>query len=132
MKLLKNLISILFTIIITNKTMAQENKILRKELSSLTLNQQISKIEMQEITLQAGQSAPRHLHPCPVIGTIKSGKVLFQIEGQEKIILNEGDSFYEPKNLNILHFDNASSIEPMTFVAIYLKEKDEENIKIME
>lgn len=132
MKVFKNLILILFTITITNTIMAQESKISRKELSNLTLNQQVSKIEMQEITMQAGQSAPKHLHPCPVIGIIKSGKVLFQIEGQEKIILNEGDSFYEPKNLNILHFDNASSTESMTFVAIYLKEKDEENIKIIE
>lgn len=132
MKLIKNLNLILFTIFITNTVMAQENKILRKELSNLNLDQQVSKIEMQEITMQAGQSAPKHLHPCPVVGIIKSGKVLFQIEGQEKIILNEGDSFYEPKNQNILHFDNASSTESMTFVAIYLKEKNEKNIKIIE
>ncbi|MGI9527456.1 MAG: cupin domain-containing protein [Weeksellaceae bacterium] len=65
------------------------------------------------------------------MGIIKSGKALFQIEGQEEIILNEGDSFYEPKNQNILHFDNASATEPMTFIAIYLKENNEKNTKII-
>jgi quercetin dioxygenase-like cupin family protein len=111
--------------------MANSDQISRKRLCKLVFDQQISNIEMQEITMGAGKSAPKHIHPCPVIGIIKSGKILFQIEHQDKIILNEGDSFYEPKGLNILHFDNASATDPVTFVAIYLKEGNEENIQFI-
>jgi len=71
------------------------------------INQKVKTLEIQEISFPAGQTAPKHLHPCPVVGYIKSGSVLFQIEGQDAVILKEGDSFYEPKNTNILHFDNA-------------------------
>lgn len=86
---------------------------------------------MQEIRLAAGQEVSKHVHPCPVVGYVKSGKVLFQIEGEEKIILNEGDAFYEPKGKNILHFDNASKENPLIFIAIYLKKGNEENIKLV-
>jgi hypothetical protein len=39
--------------------------------------------------------------------------------------------FYEPKEINILHFDNASKEKPMTFIAFYLKEDNEANIQIV-
>lgn len=111
--------------------MAQQNLITRKNLKPALLEQKVSKVEIQEITFPAGQTAPKHLHPCPVVGYIKSGSVLFQIEGEEPVILKEGDSFHEPKNANILHFDNASNDKPMTFIAFYLKEMNEENVKLI-
>ena len=111
--------------------MAQQNLLIRKNLESALMDQKVSKVEIQEITFPIRQIAPKHLHPCPVVGYIKSGSVLFQIEGKDPIILKEGDSFYEPKNVNILHFDNASNDKPMTFIAFYLKEAGEENIKFV-
>jgi quercetin dioxygenase-like cupin family protein len=111
--------------------MAQQNEIIRKELQHALVNQTVKTVEIQEITFSAGQTAPKHLHPCPVVGYIKSGSVFFQIEGQGAVILKEGDSFYEPKNINILHFDNASKDKPLTFIAFYLKENEEVNIKIL-
>ena len=95
------------------------------------INQKVKTLEIQEISFPAGQTAPKHLHPCPVVGYIKSGSVLFQVEGQDAVILKEGDSFYEPKNTNILHFDNASKDKPMTFIAFYLKKNNETNVKII-
>jgi quercetin dioxygenase-like cupin family protein len=111
--------------------MTQQNEIIRKVLQPALIDQKVKTVEIQEITLSAGQIAPKHLHPCPVVGYIKSGSVYFQIEGQDAVILKEGESFYEPKNINILHFDNASKDKPLTFIAFYLKENKEENIKIV-
>ncbi|KAA2223531.1 cupin domain-containing protein [Chryseobacterium sediminis] len=111
--------------------MAQQKTISRKELLKTVLDQSVKSAEIQEITMAAGQGAPKHLHPCPVLGIIKSGEAVFQIEGQEKVILHTGDAFYEPKNVNILHFDNASAEKPLIFTAIYLKEGSEENIKFI-
>lgn len=126
----RSILAVIFSITISN-AMAQQSFITRKNLDSVLIDQSISKVDIQEITFPAGQTAPKHLHPCPVVGYIKSGSVLFQVEGKEPIILKEGDSFYEPKNENILHFDNASNDKPMTFIAFYLKEKNEENVKIL-
>ncbi|PRB04772.1 cupin [Chryseobacterium sp. MYb7] len=111
--------------------MAQQKAISRKELLKTALDQKVKSTEIQEITMAAGQSAPEHLHPCPVLGIINSGEAVFQIEGQEKVVLHEGDAFYEPKNVKILHFDNASAEKPLVFTAIYLKKGNEENIKFI-
>ncbi|UTX49775.1 cupin domain-containing protein [Chryseobacterium sp. MA9] len=110
---------------------AQHKTISRKELLKTALDQKVKSTEIQEITMAAGQGAPKHLHPCPVLGIINSGEAVFQIEGQESVILHQGDAFYEPKNTNILHFDNASAEKPLIFTAIYLKEGSEENIKFI-
>lgn len=110
---------------------AQQKAISRKELLKTTLDQKMKSTEIQEITMAAGQGAPEHLHPCPVLGIINSGEAVFQIQGKEKVILHEGDAFYEPKNVKILHFDNASSDKPLVFTAIYLKKGNEENIKFI-
>lgn len=117
---------------ITSYVMAQQNTITRKNLETSLLEQRVTRVEIQEITFPPGQTAPKHLHPCPVVGYIKSGSIVLQIEGKESIILKEGESFYEPKNVNILHFDNASKRKPMTFVAFYLKEDMEDNVKIVQ
>ncbi|MEJ5104092.1 cupin domain-containing protein [Chryseobacterium sp. MYb328] len=109
--------------------MAQKSQIARKELLKASMNQKVTTADVQEITMARGQAAPKHLHPCPVIGIIQSGEVIFQIEGEESVILHAGDAFYEPKNVNILHFDNASKEKPLVFTAIYLKKGHEENIK---
>ncbi|MGH2644529.1 MAG: hypothetical protein ACRDE2_11310, partial [Chitinophagaceae bacterium] len=73
----------------------------------------------------------KHSHPCPVVGYVSLGSVLFQIEGEESKVIPEGEAFYEPKNKTILHFDNAAKEKHLTFIAFYLKEGDEENIKIL-
>lgn len=111
--------------------MAQQKTISRKELLKTAINQGVKSAEIQEITMVAGLAAPKHVHPCPVVGIIKSGEALFQIEGQKSVLLREGDAFYEPKNTTILHFDNASAEKPLIFTAIYLKEGNEENIKFI-
>lgn len=128
---MKTLFTAILSLFGTGCLMAQQQGIARKDLNPAAVQQFVKTVEIQEITFPAGQKAPKHLHPCPVVGYIKSGTVLFQIEGQAPLILKEGDSFYEPKNTNILHFDNASDKEPMTFVAFYLKEEQEENVKMV-
>lgn len=124
---------LIFAVLMLNSVVmiAQQKTISRKELLKTALDQKVKSTEIQEITMAAGQGAPEHLHPCPVLGIINSGEAVFQIEGHEKVVLHTGDAFYEPKNVKILHFDNASAEKPLVFTAIYLKEGDEENIKFI-
>jgi quercetin dioxygenase-like cupin family protein len=93
----------------------------RKELLNAELgHHSITNIDVRQITLQPGQQTGKHLHPGPVIGYIVSGTVLFQIEGQPQRTLFAGSAFHEPAGQTILHFDNASTTEPITFIACYL------------
>lgn len=128
---MKYYLVLMFSCIISN-AMAQQQAIGRKNLDAFLMDQKVARVEIQEINFPAGQRAPKHLHPCPVVGYIKSGSVFFQVEGEDPRILKEGDSFYEPKNVNIIHFDNASNDRPMSFIAFYLKEATEANVKLVD
>ncbi|WP_343556444.1 cupin domain-containing protein [Sphingobacterium sp.] len=107
----------------------QEAQIQRNELQNILLDQQLHKIETQEITLPKAQETPKHFHPCPVIGIIISGEIIFEIAGQEPKILKSGETFYEPKNTFILKFNNNSKTSEARFIAIYLKAHDEKSIE---
>src|SRR4051794_26604426 len=111
--------------------MSQE-KVTREDLLQACLNDEnVSTVEIKKVIISKGLASGKHLHPCPVVGYIVSGTVLFQEEGKEQQLLKAGDAFYEPKNKTILHFDNASENEPLVFIAFYLKEGNEELIKML-
>ena len=112
--------------------MSQE-KVSREDLLLALLDKEtVSKVDIKKVVLPKGMAAGKHLHPCPVVGYVVSGSVLFQVEGEEKKVLKKGDAFYEPKNKVVLHFDNASADEPLEFIAFYLKEGDEALIRMLE
>ena len=108
-------------------------KLNREDLLEATLDHEtVATVDIKKVTIPRGMGAGKHFHPCPVVGYIVSGKVLFQVQGEEMKILNPGDAFYEPKNKIILHFDNASKEEPLVFIAFYLKEAGEELIRMLD
>ncbi|GAB4028957.1 cupin domain-containing protein [Spirosoma koreense] len=125
-------INLLILIWMTTSVGMAQTQLLRKDLLQVLLTKQsLSQIDIKQVTLPAGQAAPTHMHPCPVVGYVVSGSVLFQIEGEEKRVIHQGEAFYEPKDKVILHFDNGSPQEPLTFIAFYLKEADEALIKLV-
>jgi quercetin dioxygenase-like cupin family protein len=91
----------------------------------------VDRVEVKRIEFEPLQKTGLHYHPCPVVGYIASGTVRFQIEGQEPRTLNAGDAFHEPANTRILHFDNASDREPMSFIAFYLLGADQHELICM-
>jgi|SRR5919202_4510405 quercetin dioxygenase-like cupin family protein len=131
MKRLKILIGVVLFFMNDSVTIAQAQPTRKDLLQALIDPQKVSQVEAKEVTIPAGQAAPKHMHPCPVVGYVSSGSVLFQIEGEEKKIINQGEAFYEPKDKVILHFDNASTEKPLVFIAFYLKEEKEELIKLL-
>lgn len=79
----------------------------------------VAQIDVQEVTMAAGQRAPRHLHPCPTVGLVTRGVITFQIEGQPAQYLKAGDAFYEPADTPVAKFDNEGDT-PATFVVYYV------------
>jgi len=66
----------------------------------------VSRIEIKEVTMGPQQSAPLHLHPCPVVGVVTAGAIAYQIEGGTVRHLKIGDAFYEPADVRVARFDN--------------------------
>ena len=109
-----------------------QNKIVRNELLNVNVGKrEISSVKIVEIEFQAGQKAPYHQHPCPIVGQIVSGTCLVQIEGKDPQILKSGDTFYEPADTPVIHFDNYSETVPMKFVAYYLTNGEKDLIEIL-
>lgn len=91
----------------------------------------VERVEVARIELGPAQKTGLHFHPCPVVGTVVSGTIRFQVEGGEDGTLQAGDAFFEPANTRIAHFDNQSDRETATFVAFYLLPEGEERLIVM-
>jgi quercetin dioxygenase-like cupin family protein len=105
----------------------------RKELLKAVLHNAVfTSADVREIQLQPGQQSGRHLHPCAVLGYILKGTATYQMEGEAEQILRAGSAFHEAAGAIIANFGNASDSEPMTFVAFYLLNGDQELIQMLE
>ena len=104
----------------TKNSNSTADAITRKPLLTATLAQHknVDHVEIKEIDFTPHQQTGRHFHPCPVVGLVTKGAILFQPEGQPLQTLHPGDAFYESANAIIERFDAAA--EPATFVCFYL------------
>lgn len=110
-----------------------QTPIVRKQLMLAHFDSRpISKVDIREINLAPGQQGPLHKHPCPVVGYIVSGSILFQVKGDSAVILKAGDPFYEPADKIISHFDNASKEAPAKFILNYLMSTEKEFIILLD
>ena len=109
---------------------AQPRPILRQDLLTAALDggRRVDRLEVKRIELAPRQPTGLHRHPCPVVGQITGGSILFQVEGQPAKTLRAGDAFFEPADTRILHFDNPSARESATFTAIYLLKADDPGV----
>ena len=105
----------------------------RKELLKTVLkNGAFTSADVREIRLPPGQRGGRHLHPCAVLGYIVDGTAVYQIEGEPEQILPAGSAFHEPAGETIAEFGNASDSEPMTFVAFYLLNGEQDLLQMLD
>ena len=104
-----------------------------QQLLSAVLGQRnVSTVDIRKITLGPGQKAGRHLHPCAVVGYVASGTAFYQIEGEPAELLPVGSAFYEPAEQVIADFGNASDVTPLTFIAFYLLDGQQDLITMLE
>jgi quercetin dioxygenase-like cupin family protein len=104
----------------------------RQQLLNAALGSRgVTNVDVRRITLSPGQKTGRHLHPCPVVGYIASGTAFCQAEGAPAELLPVGSAFYEPAEHVIEEFGNASDVTPLTFIAFYLLNGDQELITML-
>jgi quercetin dioxygenase-like cupin family protein len=76
------------------------------------------RIEVRRIQMVPGYAAGLHVHNGPVVGSIVSGSVSFQVEGEPETVLGPGDVFFEPEGARIARFDARD--DGVTFLAYFL------------
>jgi quercetin dioxygenase-like cupin family protein len=59
-----------------------------------------------------------HVHNGPVVGSIVSGSVSFQVEGEPETVLGPGDVFFEPEGARTARFDARD--DGVAFLAYFL------------
>ena len=88
------------------------------------LNGDHLKLSMVEVRYGPGESSPQHSHPCPVVGYVVEGAYRTQVKGEPEKIYKAGESFYEAPNGVHLVSANASSTEPVKFIANFVCDHD--------
>jgi quercetin dioxygenase-like cupin family protein len=110
-----------------------QQAIARKQLLLASLgSKNVTSVDVRQIRLEPGQQAGRHLHSCAVVGYIVQGTAVLAVEGEPAKNLPAGSAFYEPAGRVIANFGNASHSEPMTFVAFYLLDSEQELIRMLD
>ncbi|HEU4641093.1 MAG TPA: cupin domain-containing protein, partial [Gemmatimonadaceae bacterium] len=89
----------------------------------------VEQVQISRIEMPPHERAGLHVHPCPVVGVVLAGSVLFQVEGEAERVLHAGDAFFEPANARIAHFD--AQERGATFVAHYLMESGATELIVM-
>lgn len=85
----------------------------------------VVQVEVGDFHFLPGQIAPIHTHSAPAIGYVAKGSIIYQVEGENPQILNEGNAFYEPVGPRILRFDNASATQEAIFLDFNLEQVGE-------
>lgn len=76
------------------------------------------RVQVREIRIAPSQPAGLHVHNGPVFGSVVTGSVVYQIDGQPASVLRAGDVFYEPEGTRIARFDAQEA--GVTFLAYFL------------
>jgi quercetin dioxygenase-like cupin family protein len=88
------------------------------------LNGDHLQVSMVEVRYGPGESSQQHSHPCPVVGYVVEGAYRTQVKGEPEKIYKAGESFYEAPNGVHLVSENASSTEPVRFLAYFICDHD--------
>jgi quercetin dioxygenase-like cupin family protein len=116
-----------------HQTAMSQQSIARKQLLFASLgSRSVTSVDVREIRMEPGQRAGRHLHPCAVVGYVVEGVAVFRVDGDPGQTLPAGSAFFEPADTIIATFGNASNVEPMTFVAFYLLDGEQELIHMLD
>lgn len=82
------------------------------------------KATVVEVSYGPGGSSPAHSHPCPVIGYVLEGALRTQVAGEPEAVYKAGQSFYEGPNGIHQISANASTKEPVKFLAYFVCDHD--------
>lgn len=125
LKTLRNLAlatAIVATTALTGTASLGSNQTSIKLLTANFAPRRVVQVEVGDFHFKPGQIAPIHIHEAPAVGYVTKGMIIYQVEGGKPQILRAGDAFFEPTDVRILRFDNASATEEAIFLDFNLEQ----------
>ena len=91
----------------------------------------VDRVETNRVDFAPGQVMPRHKHTVPVICFIAKGDFLVKIGDAPEHRAQQGATTYEPPQVTVHYFKNASSTEPAQLLCASLAGKDDKVLNVM-
>ena len=81
-------------------------------------------VKLIEVSYPPSGASRAHSHPCAVFGYVVEGALRSQVRGDTAAIYRAGETFYEPPNGVHAVSANASTKEPVRFLATFICDSD--------
>lgn len=109
---------------------ADEPPLKRTPISTNTLApaKTVANVAVARIDFAPGQKTGRHLHPMPVVAFVLEGEFVVKFQGETERHYTAGQTVYEPANIVVERYDNASSTKPAVLLANYLAGPDDHEL----
>jgi quercetin dioxygenase-like cupin family protein len=91
----------------------------------------VDRVETNRVDFSPGQAMPRHKHTVPVICFIAKGDFLVKIGDAPERRAPQGSTTYEPPEVTVHYFRNASATEPAQLLCASLAGKDDKVLNVM-
>ena len=91
----------------------------------------VDRVETNRVDFLPGQAMPRHKHTVPVICFIARGDFLVKIGDAPERRAVQGTTTYEPPEVTVHYFRNASATEPAQLLCASLAGKDDKVLNVM-
>jgi len=91
----------------------------------------VDRIETNRVDFAPGQAMPRHKHTVPVICFVAKGEFLVKIGDAPERRAAQGSTTYEPPEVIVHYFRNASSTDPAQLLCASLAGKDDKVLNVM-
>jgi quercetin dioxygenase-like cupin family protein len=91
----------------------------------------VSRVETNQVDFLPGQAMPRHKHTVPVVCFISKGDFLVKIGDAPERRVPQGATTYEPPEVTVHYFRNASATEPAQLLCASLAGQDDKVLNVM-
>lgn len=81
-------------------------------------------VKLIEVSYPPSGASRAHSHPCAVFGYVVEGALRSQVRGDTAAIYRAGETFYEPPNGVHAVSANASTKDPVRFLATFICDSD--------
>lgn len=96
--------------------------------STLAPSKTVASVAVVRLDFAPGQKTGRHLHPMPVVGYVLEGEFVVKVQGEAERHYTAGQTVFEPANIIVDRYDNASSTKPAVLIASYLAGPDDHEL----
>jgi quercetin dioxygenase-like cupin family protein len=127
------LAALVSTAVLAPSAQAQAPIPTRKPLALIPVSpsKSVDRVETNQVDFVPGQTMPRHKHTVPVICFIAKGDFLVKIGDAPERRAAQGTTTYEPPEVTVHYFKNASATEPAQLLCASLAGKDDKVLNVM-